>query len=132
MHRKPNYGEIAQTDRGQGEITFPRGGRIQSRATLTRYTTGRTLLTCEGRFTPESYPAWERLVHQYRVEGDLTRAKAVQTGQVARFAGRLEDERVLTIGQMVLISAQAEGLAFAHQNLLLQMVFECQDTHLGT
>jgi hypothetical protein len=131
MHRKPSYGEIAQTDRGQGEITFPRGGRIQSRVTLTHYTSGRTLLTCEGRFTPESYPAWERLVHQYRLDGRMTFATARQTGQVEHFAGRLEDDRPLTIGQMVLISAQAQGLAFAHQNLLLQMVFDCQEAHLG-
>ena len=131
MHRKPSYGEIAQTYRGQGEITFPRGGRIQSRVTLTRYTSGRTLLTCEGRFTPESYPAWEQLVHQYRMDGRLTPARAQQTGQVERFAGRLEDDRPLTVAQMVLISAQAEGLAFAHQNVLLQMVFDCQDVQFG-
>ncbi len=132
MHRKASYGEIARTERGQGEITFPRGGRIRTRATLTHYTNGRTLLTREGRFTPESYPAWEQLVHQYRVDGRLTPARAVQTGQVASFAGRLDDDRPLTIGQMVLITAEAQGLAFAHQNLLLQMVFDCQDTHLGS
>jgi hypothetical protein len=32
---------------------------------------------------------------------------------------------------MVLISAEAQGRACAHQNLQLQMVFECQDMHLG-
>lgn len=62
---------------------------------------------------------------------ERTLARAVQTGQGQRFGGRLEDDRVLTIGQMVLISAEAQGRAFAHQNLQLQMVFECQDMHLG-
>jgi hypothetical protein len=131
MHRKPSNGEIAHTYRGQGQITFPRGGRIQSRVTLTHYTSGRALLTCEGRFTPESYPAWEQLVHQYRVDERLTPARAQQTGQVERFAGRLEDNRTLTIERMVLISAQAQGLAFAHQNVLLQMVFDCPDVQVG-
>jgi hypothetical protein len=116
--------------RDRSSAAEKRPGRVSARA-LTRYTSGRTLLACEGRFTPESSPAWERLVHQYRLDGGMTLAKALQTGQVECFAGRLEDDRVLTIGQMVLISAQAQGLAFAHQNLLLQMVFDCQDTHLG-
>ena len=61
MQRMSSYGEIVQTYHGQGEITFPRGGRIQSRVTLTHYTNGRYLLACAGRFAPASYPAWEQL-----------------------------------------------------------------------
>jgi hypothetical protein len=45
--------------------------------------------------------------------------------------GRLEDDRPLTLNQMVLITAQAQGLTLYKQNLLLQMVFDCQDVRLG-
>ena len=131
MQRMSSYGEIVQTYHGQGEITFPRGGRIQSRVTLTHYTNGRYLLACAGRFAPASYPAWEQLVHQYRLETRLPLAQAREKGPVESFTGRLEDDRPLILGQMVLIGAEARGLTVHNQNLLLQMVFDCQDVHIG-
>lgn len=131
MQRKPSYGAIAQTYRAQGEIVFPGGGRIQSRAILTHYITGRYLLACEGRFAPETYPAWEQLVHQYRVDPRRSLETARRSGCVERFVGRLDDDRPLTLNQMVLITAQAQGLTLYKQNLLLQMVFDCQDVRLG-
>ncbi len=130
MRSSTNYGQIVKTYTGRGEITFPRGGRIQSYFKLTEYSTGKYLLTCEGQFSQASYPGWERLIHQYRLDPRLPLEKAHQNGLVEQFTGRTEDNQQLTIRQMVLIAAQARGLALFKSNLTLQMQFDCQDTSL--
>jgi hypothetical protein len=131
MRSPTGYGEIVKKYMGRGEITFPLGGRIQSHFELTEFSTGKRVLTCEGRFTQASYPGWERLVHQYRLDGRLPLATAQKRGLVEEFAGRTEDNQHLHITQMVLIAAQATGVALLNKNLTLQMQFDCQDASLS-
>ena len=131
MRQMTRPGEIVQLTAGRGEIIFPRGARIQCHFKLTEYATGAPRLTCTGLFTQASYRGWEQLVHQYRLETRLPVAQAREKGPVESFTGRLEDDRPLILGQMVLIGAEARGLTVHNQNLLLQMVFDCQDVHIG-
>ena len=130
MRSPTGYGEIVHTYRGRGEITFPRGGRIQSSFQLTEYSTGHCLLACEGQFTQASYPAWERLVHRYRLDTRQPLAQAQQRGLTASYAGQTADDQPVIIAQMALIGAEARGLAVFHKNLTLQMQFACQDIHI--
>jgi hypothetical protein len=122
--------EIVTTYSGRGEITFPQGGRIQCHFALTEYATGQRRLVCTGLFTQASYRGWEQLVHQYRVDPKLARAKARQRGLLERYEGRTEDDRHLIITEMVLIAAEAHGVGIGTGNLRLQMQFDCEDVRL--
>jgi hypothetical protein len=119
---------IVRTATGHGAIAFPGGGRIQSRFTLTEYTEGPAILTCEGVFTQASYRGWEQLVHQYRLGPGLPRRKAQEGGLVESFTGHTTAEQPLHIPQMLLISAEAWGVD--GNSLRLQMEFDCLDWHV--
>ncbi|HMA34594.1 MAG TPA: hypothetical protein VKY74_08940 [Chloroflexia bacterium] len=121
-----SYGDIVHTHRGQGQITFPLGGRIQCYFALAEYSTGKRLLTCTGRFPKAGYASWERLVSQYQVDPHLPAAQKRWLAE--RYEGRTDDDRQLKIQQMFLIHAQASDIA--QKTLTLQMQFECQDATL--
>jgi hypothetical protein len=127
MRNPANYGTIVQTYVGQGEITFPRGGRIQSDFQLVHYREGKWLLTCTGRFARTAYPQWARLVQEYKV--DPWRPASEQRWLAARYAGRTKDQQLLTIPQLYLLEAEASGEG--EKTLTLQMQFDCESVSLA-
>jgi hypothetical protein len=127
MRNPTDNGEVVQTLKGRGEITFPLGARIQSYFELTEFATGKRLLICTGRFTKASYNTWERLVSQYQM--DPSKAGAPKGQPTERFEGRTDDERPLTIARMFLTGTQVSDIG--QNNLTLQMQFDCQDVTLG-
>ena len=127
---KTKLDEIVKIHSGRGEITFPRGGRIQCHFALTEYATGQRRLVCKGVFTQASYRGWEQLIHHYRVDPKLAREKARQRGLIETYEGRTEDDRQLIITDMVLIGAEAHGVGIGAGNLRLQMQFDCEDVSL--
>src|SRR5690242_20761108 len=127
MRNPPDPADIVQTYVGQGEITFPRGGRLQSDFQLVHYRQGRWVLTCSGRFARTAYPQWTRLVQAYQV--DPRRPAREQGWLAARYAGRTQDNRLLTIQQLYLLEADASGAG--EKTVTLQMQFDCQEVSLG-
>ena len=127
MRNPADYGEIVQTYVGQGEITFPRGGRLQSDFELVHYRQGKWVLTCTGRFARTAYPQWARLVQEYKV--DPWRPAPEQRWLAARYAGRTQDQRLVTIQQLYLVAADASGEG--EKTLTLQMQFDCHEVSLG-
>jgi hypothetical protein len=127
MRNPADHGDIVQTYVGQGEITFPRGDRLQSAFQLVHYRQGQWVLTCTGRFARPGYPQWVRLVQEYKV--DPRRPAAEQRWLAARYAGRTQDQRLVTIQQLYLVAADASGEG--EKTLTLQMQFDCQDVTVG-
>jgi hypothetical protein len=119
---------VVQVYAGQGTISFPQGGRIQSRFELTEYATGKRRLRCTGEFPQASYRGWEHLVHQYRLDASLPRRKAEATGLVQSYSGFTVDNQPITITQMLLIDADAQGVT--QGNLRLRMDFDCTDAEI--
>src|SRR4051794_25771249 len=100
----PDDGEVVQTVKGRGEITFPLGARIQTLFELNEFAGGKRRLTCTGRFAKTAYATWERLVSQYQVDSGKA---ATQKGQPAeRFEGQTDDGRQLSIKRMFLVGTQ--------------------------
>jgi hypothetical protein len=130
MRSSASYGEIVRTSSGRGEITFPHGGRIQCTFTLTEYVTGKGILACTGEFTQASYRPWVQLVHRYRIESRHPLADAQQQGLTVSFRGQTAENQPVSLSQMVLIRAEASGVALLHKNVTLQMFFEYQDPAL--
>jgi hypothetical protein len=127
MRNPRDYGDIVQTYVGQGQITFPRGGRLQSDFQLVHYQQGRWLLTCTGRFVRTAYPQWMRLVQDYKVD---PRQPASQQGWLAaRYAGRTQEQQLLTIQKLYLLEAEARGEG--EKTLTLQMQFDCEGVSLA-
>lgn len=118
--------EIVKTYTGQGQITFPRGGRIQSNFLMTEYASGKRLLTCSGRFAKAGYAGWEQLVSHYQVEPRIPTVK--QAWRAERYEGRTEQNEQLTIEQMFLVNSRVSEVLT--ENLTLEMQFECQDASL--
>jgi hypothetical protein len=114
---------------GQGTIRFPQGGRIASHFELTEYTTGKRRLRCTGVFPQASYRGWEHLVHQYRIDGSLSRHKAEATGRVQSYAGRTTDNQEIHISPMLLIDADAQGVT--QGTLHLRMDFDCTTAQIA-
>ena len=127
MRNAPDDGEIVQSCKGKGEVTFPLGGRIQSYFEMTEYATGKRVLICTGRFTKTAYASWERLVSQYQV--DPSKATGSKNQLAERFEGQTDDSRKLSIHRMFLVGTQVSDIGT--NNLTLQMQFDCQDATLS-
>ena len=126
MIKNEDRGAVVKTYSGQGQITFPLGGKISSYFTLAEYGSGERLLTCTGRFTKASYSGWEQLVSRYQIEPSEPGSR--KEGLAGRFEGQTDDKIRLKIQRMFLIASQAS--AVGPDNLTLEMRFDPQDVSL--
>ena len=84
-------------------------------------------LSCSERFARTAYLQWARLVQEYKV--DPWRPATQQGWLAARYAGRTQDNRLVTIQQLYLLEADASGAG--EKTLTLQMQWDCHEVSLG-